>query len=463
MRANKRKEAQPIELVSVPIHSSPQYHRLEHGATSLMHSLSTTFDGVYANDGVMFDIRSSPTLDVDILSLSFITDVTGSCDVQVFTRKGSHEYFEEEPAGWTMIVNWNTDCLGSEEETVIIESEFTKTDNSNLQILKGESRAFYIRVDGVKLIYSGTSNFKHVFVEDSHIQILEGTGIEAYFQGYTVPRMWNGSVNYLAKTNSVHNFNSCSRFLQVGSTYGGNDSTKNYGVMFDVKAKTASDLTIQGLAFYTNTQKEVQYDIYTIPVGFEYGKGSVAAWTLLASGIAKSEIGEPIVVTGNNFQSVNIPAQETHGFFITLRSETLLYHTTSLSVGSTFIQNDDMIVTVGAGVGDYPLGNKFYNSRGLSGQVLYSSNNSCNFDTTTAYLFVVHYPKDWTSGELYEEIEFQVTSTLLDLLTEDEYLISLQEIHELDFSSVVAFYDVGDLGKALIAMLSFFISSSCSS
>ena len=101
-----------------------------------------------------------------------------------------------------------------------------------------------------------------------------------------------------------------------------------------------------------------------------------------------------IILSGPNFDAVYLQPGRTQGFYITLPTKSLLYRTTALAVGSTYIRNDDIIISVGIGVGEYPLGTTFYNSRGLYGKVLYGFKSACNSDTAVTYNFVVYYPKE---------------------------------------------------------------------
>lgn len=134
-----------------------------HDLTTLMHYLETTFDGDVANDGVMFDVRASPIQGVEIALLSFHTSSIGACDVEVYSKAGSHQYFEENRGAWDLILNQNMQCKGPGKETVLDEDMFIES--SNLRIEKGSERSFYIR-SSRKLLYSTTNNFAQVYVED---------------------------------------------------------------------------------------------------------------------------------------------------------------------------------------------------------------------------------------------------------------------------------------------------------
>jgi len=414
-----------------------------HSSDTLMHQLATTFDGTVANNGVMFDIRSSPLLSVTIRSLSFHTVTKGACDVEVYTKKKKHVYFEAVPSAWTEVLIENVECLGPGIETVLNENMFM--DMHDLEIEKGAERAFYIRVSGTDMIYSNTASFDEVYAEDSHIQILEGTGLDSYFGGYSSPRMWNGRVSYSAVTNSMHpTSGSCARNIQTESTESKNT---NFGIMFDVTSLATGVLTIQGVALPTDTLNEVQYKIFTIPDGFQFGKGSMLPWNApIAEGSRKPEPSGILAISDEIFQNIRLTPGKTQGFYITLTSKNLLYHTTTLSVGSTYVMNDDISVSVGVGVGTYPQAETFYNSRGFYGRILYMSNDSCDLESTIPYHFVVHYPKDWSATDVSSEIEFRVKTVFPDLMATDINLMVLYQKYKLDLQKVVPTEDNGDLG-----------------
>jgi len=112
--------------------------------SSSFYPLTTTFSSV------MFDIRSSPTSSVTIESLSFITSEEKPCDVEVFTKEGSYQYFEETRSAWIMIVNDSIQCLGPDVETILTKKMFTGM--TNIEIERGSKRAFYIRLNGADLV-----------------------------------------------------------------------------------------------------------------------------------------------------------------------------------------------------------------------------------------------------------------------------------------------------------------------
>lgn len=397
-----------------------------------MKSLTTTFNGVLANDGAMFDIRAAPNKSVTIKSLSFHTTFVAACDVQVFTKSGSHEYFEQTRNAWTEIVNQKTQCMGPGIETTIYDGMFI--DSTELSINEGEERSFYIRLVGTELVYSETISYDQVFVEDSNIQILEGVGVSSFFHDYTVKRMWNGVVYYeVIDGSDADDLGSCSSILEVDRSNAGS-SNKNFGIMFNIKNKTGEEISIQGLSFYTDMTKNVKYTIYTIPYGYENGMESLNVWRNIAQGTVKGK-GEfsPIVISGNDFDAVDISASNTQGFFITLSNKGLLYRTTSLSPGSTYVRNDDIIVSVGLGVGEPspPLGNTFYESRGLHGRVLYGAKNACRVDTKTTLNFIVYHPNDWSSNTLFDTMALSLETVIYEVLEADVQIIEPDDSLEM--------------------------------
>jgi len=238
--------------------------------------------------------------------------------------------------------------------------------------------------------------------------------------------MWNGVIYYeVIGGSDVDTLGSCSSILEVDRSNAGT-SNKNFGIMFNIKNKSGEEISIQGLSFYTDITKNVKYTIYTRLYGYEYGMDSLDMWTKIAQGTVKGK-GEfsPIVISGDDFDAVDISASNTQGFFITLDSKGLLYRTTSLDPGSTYVRNDDIIVSVGVGVGEPspPLGNTFYDSRGLHGRVLYGAKNACRVDTKTTLNFVVYHPKNWVSGKLLDTMASSLKRVIFEVLETDEEII----------------------------------------
>jgi len=404
-----------------------------------MNSIRTVSDGTVSNNGVMFDIIASPSKTIRVRNLSIYTKTANPCDLQVFTKKQSHEYFEQTRDAWLEIVNIKTQCLGPGLETVIDESMFSQTDH--LAVKKGERRAFYIRVEGTELVYSTTGNYNQVFIEDNNVQILEGSGVNGFFMDYVVPRMWNGVLYYDVIGSDDDQFDECSKLMEVNVNEGSSGSgNKNFGVMFNVKSKADEEIIIQGLSFYTDQSVSGKYEIYSIPSGFEYGKGSLSLWQKVSDGTLDGNF-DNIILSGPNFDAVYLQPGRTQGFYITLPTKSLLYRTTALAVGSTYIRNDDIIISVGIGVGEYPLGTTFYNSRGLYGKVLYGFKSACNSDTAVTYNFVVYYPKEWDIDEVFQEISFNVQSLVEDTIARDEYWSELVDMQKLEFASIESTFD----------------------
>ncbi len=159
---------------------------------------------------------------------------------------------------------------------------------------------------------------------------------------------------------------------------------------------------------------------------------------------------ESVIIAGDDFKTVTIAPRTTQGFYITLQSPFLLYRTTSLEVGSTYIRNDDIVVSVGIGIGEYPLRSTsaFYNSRGFYGKVLYGFKSKCSVETTATYNFVVYYPKAWEGDDVFQEVAFIVKKHVLDMINSDEDFQEHSEADELEFTSVLPYVDTSGSCKS---------------
>lgn len=245
--------------------------------------------------------------------------------------------------------------------------------------------------------------------------------------------MWNGRLGYNTDTNSMHVLNKgCSRYIQTESA---ENENINFGVMFDVTSmKSSGGLTINGFQLFASTSSAVEYKIYTIPNTYLLGKGSMTPWNdAIASGYAEPDKNGMVTITpdnGEDFKSVQLGPKDSKGFYISLTTRHLKYHTTSASTGANYIINGDLAIKVGVGVGkylcliyacvylgfkyltttrffasgSYPQKSTFYNSRGFYGRILYISDDDCDLESEIDYQFTVNYPKTWNVMDIFSEV-----------------------------------------------------------
>ncbi len=406
---------------------------------------------INATSRVMFDIRSFPTNSIQIKSLSFLTSEATPCDVEVYTKDGSYEFFEETRNAWTMIVNDSIQCLGPGSETILTEDIFMDMDQ--LKIVTGSKRAFYIKLNGADIVYSMVNEDQKnaIYVLDGNIQIFSGAGLGGFFQNFLAPRMWNGRVVYeVISTDNSPGQDTCSRFVQSNSVELKNH---NYGMMFDLRSKTSSILNIKSMTIFVDTNKLVEYEVYTIPGGFNNGLGLMLPWSSpIAKGSGRSESSGQLVISESDFQDVKLNPGKSIGIYITLKSPNLLFYITPLSMNSNFLQNDDIAVSVGSSVQTYPQKtNSFFEKRGFYGQIYYTSNDSCDLETKVSYLFVIHYPSDWTLQEVKYAVQTRIESAIPRILTGDDIFDELIANSKLILDNAVP-YKEGEILQCCILL-----------
>ncbi len=425
--------------------------------------ISTPFNGGKAQFGAMFDIRSLPNNIVRIDSLAFHTlDEVQRCNIQIFTKRGSFEFFEEESSAWKRIKSVTTVCRGPGRKTVISLSDGNFTDYNDFRINRSERRAFYIRSIETQVIYSVAEKQNAVVTEDDHVQIFTGVAVGQYFKDFWTPRMLNVAITYVVEriwsgqtTVEPGNFGQpigkgvCTNKLDVMTKDGVN---KNFGIMFNVKSNSERDLTVYGLGFYVDVSSSIEYEIYTMKGSFEHGSATLSLWTKVAQGEEPdANRGTLIMISENDFSPVKIKAGETYGFYITLQSENLQYHSTSVDLGSTYLQSKDLMVSVGAGVGSYPFAvdTIFHARRGLKGSILYGIDKECRPEVSVKYAFIVKYPKHKSSEEVFGEINATVEKIIKFFLRSDESIKSMKKSFDLDLYSVFSQHDSAPPGKCI--------------
>jgi hypothetical protein len=60
----------------------------------------------------------------------------------------------------------------------------------------GSETAFYITTTGTEMIDTVGTEVGATVVDDSFVEILEGTGVEYPFGAVSGPRIWNGTIAY---------------------------------------------------------------------------------------------------------------------------------------------------------------------------------------------------------------------------------------------------------------------------
>lgn len=153
-------------------------------------TLSTTFSGGNANDGVVFDVVAKNALNLRSLQVSL--EDAGTHSLHVYTRTGTHVGFEGAPGSWTLLGVQSVEIVGADTTTVAFE--FPEA----LAIPTGGTRAFMIVVPGASVVYSngGPEPVGNIEAEDANLRILKGSGISGLFGTLFPDRVPNVAIRY---------------------------------------------------------------------------------------------------------------------------------------------------------------------------------------------------------------------------------------------------------------------------
>ena len=149
------------------------------------HSLSTSFDANNGGCGTQFNVEASS--DFKITGIAFHIRSTGSHNIDVYMKQGTHEGYELLPDAWKHLYSGTVDAKGPGEPTVI-------DGFADVSVGAESSVAFYISSQESDLRYT-TGDHP---VSDASIAVTGGAGISnPNFQGKAfTPRAANVVVTY---------------------------------------------------------------------------------------------------------------------------------------------------------------------------------------------------------------------------------------------------------------------------
>ena len=171
-------------------------------------TLETTYEAGTGSYGNMFDLRFTSTKNGSkllIRNFYLHTETARMEQVEVYTRNGSLSGHTRNPNSWTNIIANGSGVqsiatAGGGAYTIpppnMLMIDDNDNDNHNVMIEVNATRAFYITIQSVNLLYTRGSAFGSVFVQNSELQMLEGTGNQYAFGAVYAPRIFNGVVVY---------------------------------------------------------------------------------------------------------------------------------------------------------------------------------------------------------------------------------------------------------------------------
>ena len=345
--------------------------------------ISTTFDGTNGDYGAMVDIKSvEENRIVRILSLDFHASIVDpNCPVLVYSRNGGHVGHQSNHNGWILVANATVKCAGYGERTHIPESAFS----DQVALAGGQTLGLYITLQTTtpSVRYANGPILKSAYASSNSLQILGASGVGKDFGDSVYPRVWNGAVQYalqsIGKSFTVGPDAADGCLAELETTY--DDNLGSYGNLFNIV--TRKPIKLFGLDIYTDRFTPVRYELYTKSNSFqdEGGSSSLAPWSMLSNGTVTGQgfrKGTPI----RGFDILDLPADTTQAFYITLTTPDLRYRNTQSDlpdavVGDPFSSNEDLEIQIGMSVGQYPLGPALFGPRLWSGTVHYTQDQAC--------------------------------------------------------------------------------------
>jgi len=157
----------------------------------------------------------------------------------------------------------------------------------------------------------------------------------------------------------------------IASTF--DDGNGSYGNMFDVIA--LKRVVIFGLEIHTDAESSQEYEVYTKTGGFSACQYNLTCWGAPISSGSVTPKGRweptPLPVFS---EAVIIEGTERQAFYVTLKFPYLRY-SSGTNTNEVFVENQDLQILAGAGIGHYPINPRLanFNNRIWNGVILYDA------------------------------------------------------------------------------------------
>ena len=301
--------------IDVTILPNPDY--ILPGGTSTLTSqvelkkgLATTFSAGNNFLGIMFDVIALKSLQIKGLSVSLINT---DAPVEVFYKTGSHIGFETNAGVWTSLGTSSIIAAGTDKLIPL---------SIDIPVASGERIAFYIsRSDGERLSYTNGTSIGSVYADDGNLQILEGTGLGAFFSDLYSPRVPNTVVLY-----EVDNFTA------AGMTYSWSTGSPSGSIIVSPMVSTDYSLTVT----YDGCSASDTVNLKVSGVGFdEFAEGSVKVFPNPTTENITIEL------SSDNLKGMTYRVVDIYGSLIkenTIESNVTIVGFESVSAGVYFVQ-----------------------------------------------------------------------------------------------------------------------------
>ena len=174
--------------------------RIADDSFTISRTMTTTYEGTKMTYGVMFDIQTLD--DVKITGLDIHTNSTNEVTYEIYTKRGTHQQFEEIPQSWTPIASGRTEGQGVSHVTTIPSNKL-----ESFIIPSNTTQSFYVTLTTPDLQYSEGSMTGSTYLMSSDMIVMEGIIIDGYPFDINIanPCIWNGAIHYQAKNNVTNN------------------------------------------------------------------------------------------------------------------------------------------------------------------------------------------------------------------------------------------------------------------
>jgi len=229
----------------------------------------------------------------------------------------------------------------------------------------------------------------------------------------------------------------CQNNNVVETTFEG--GTGAYGNMFTVTSKQ-KPVRITTLSFHTDYfDGNVTAIVYTRLGDFVGYENQPRAWRKIAeSSLRGAGSGFPSTIPKADFEPVDMVANETVAFYITLTTADIRYTRTNITLGKPLASDENIHVNAGVGLADYPFASEFfiYSPRSFNGMVHYISEAECLPSLNVTYAFNVHHSVDITGEELNRLMSSNVEAKARQLLLTQPALMNYTKSSTVSVDSV---------------------------
>ena len=185
------------------MYEKPKQRRRQQSSASTTYTLTTNFFGGTASYGAVFDISATQKLTITNIDIHTSSELLE--DVEIWTKNGSWEGYDNDPVQWYMI-----SCAQLQGAGLYVPTAIPSDAMDWIRIKAGQRMAVYTTLvrdsngGGGKLTYTSTDFLGggdmtgDVYAETAHLKYYIGAGKPSQFgDGVFRSRIWNGNLMYV--------------------------------------------------------------------------------------------------------------------------------------------------------------------------------------------------------------------------------------------------------------------------